>query len=208
MLICSAFVNTCDPTLILAIPQMLNKAAREAMQLRNLIVIKILLKHEYLSIDGSEIEIRVSVTHYWNHNNTKNLSKKIKKKEKGTCTADGASPLFPFRTFDPATMVYAFLTQALACNTACDHVPCLMGLSLHGEDYCTARARLPVELFRRVITAVFDAVSKTCDTAALWHGHRLGCIDGSDIENGDRHRGRSQSPFSISQSPLGLICSL
>ena len=60
-----------------------------------------------------------------------------------------------------------------------------MGLSFHGEDYCTARARLPVELFRRVITAVFDAVSKTCDTAALWHGHRLGCIDGSDIENGD-----------------------
>ena len=105
--------------------------------------------------------------------------------EKGTGTEDGASPLFPFRTFDPATMVYAFLTQALACNTACDHVPCLMGLSLHGEDYCTARARLPVELFRRVITAVFDAVSKTCDTAALWHGHRLGCIDGSDIENGD-----------------------
>ena len=95
MLICSAFVNACDPTLILAIPQLLNKAAREAMQLRNLIVIKILLRHEYLSIDGSEIELRVSVTLFWKNNNTKKFSKK---REKGTGTEDGASPRFRYRS--------------------------------------------------------------------------------------------------------------
>jgi len=83
------------------------------------------------------------------------------------------------RTLDPVTTVYAFLTQVLACNTACDHVPRLMGLSVTGEAYCKARSRLPIELFQRLCKAICDAVSKTCDATALWHGHRLWHIDGS-----------------------------
>lgn len=83
------------------------------------------------------------------------------------------------RVLDPATTVYAFLRQVLESNTACDHVPHLTGLPVTGEAYCKARARLPVELFRRLLKAVCDAVSKTCDASALWLGHRVWHIDGS-----------------------------
>lgn len=80
---------------------------------------------------------------------------------------------------DPATTVYAFLRQVLEGNTACDHVPHLTGLNVTGEAYCKARSRLPVELFHRLLNKVCDAVTKTCDAAALWRGHRVWHLDGS-----------------------------
>jgi hypothetical protein len=89
------------------------------------------------------------------------------------------------RTLDPATTVYAFLRQILECNTACDHVPHLTGLAVTGEAYCKARSRLPVELFQRLLTIVCDAVAASCDSAALWHGHRLWHMDGSSCSMPD-----------------------
>jgi hypothetical protein len=83
------------------------------------------------------------------------------------------------RTLDPSTTVYAFLKQILAGNTACDHVPHLTGLPVTGEAYCKARSRLPVELFHRLLNAVCDALSKTCEASELWCGHRLWHMDGS-----------------------------
>jgi hypothetical protein len=82
-------------------------------------------------------------------------------------------------TLVPVTTVYAFVRQVLESNTACDHVPHLIGLNVTGEAYCKARSRLPVELFQRLMKRVCDAVATTCDAAALWHGHRLWHIDGS-----------------------------
>jgi hypothetical protein len=89
---------------------------------------------------------------------------------------------FPWRkcTLDPVTTVYAFVRQVLEGNTACDHVPHLTGLAVTGEAYCRARARLPVELFERLMEKVCDAVATVCDdAAALWHGHRVWHMDGS-----------------------------
>jgi hypothetical protein len=81
-------------------------------------------------------------------------------------------------TLDPVTTVYCFLRQVLESNTACDHVPHLTGLNVTGEAYCKARSRLPVELFQRLMRKMCDAVATTCDSAALWRGHRLWHIDG------------------------------
>jgi hypothetical protein len=39
----------------------------------------------------------------------------------------------------------------LSRNTACDHVPHLMHASFTGEAYIQARARLPLELFQRLL---------------------------------------------------------
>jgi hypothetical protein len=82
-------------------------------------------------------------------------------------------------TLDPATTVHAFLRQVLAGNTACDHVPHVTGLDVTGEAYCKARARLPVELFQRLMQAVAQAAMRSDEAAARWHGHRLWHLDGS-----------------------------
>jgi hypothetical protein len=82
-------------------------------------------------------------------------------------------------TLDPATTVYAFLRQVLAGNTACDHVPHLSGLDVTGEAYCKARARLPAELFQRLMQAVAQAAIQSDEAAARWRGHRLWHLDGS-----------------------------
>jgi Transposase DDE domain len=80
-------------------------------------------------------------------------------------------------TLDPVTTVYAFLRQVLAGNIACDHVPHLVDLNVTGEAYCKARARLPLELFERLMEAVTKAVS--AHVPAAWRGHRVWHLDGS-----------------------------
>ena len=80
-------------------------------------------------------------------------------------------------TLDPVTTVYAFLRQVLAGNVACDHVPHLVDLSVTGEAYCKARARLPLELFERLMEAVTSAVN--AHVPAAWRGHRVWHLDGS-----------------------------
>jgi hypothetical protein len=80
-------------------------------------------------------------------------------------------------TLDPVTTVYAFLRQVLAGNIACDHVPHLVDLNVTGEAYCKARARLPLELFQRLMEAVARAVG--AQVPDCWRGHRLWHVDGS-----------------------------
>jgi hypothetical protein len=80
---------------------------------------------------------------------------------------------------DPFTTVQLFLLQVLHGNTACDHVPHLAGLDVTGEAYCKARARLPVELFQRLLVAVCAALSDTVNDAERWRGHRVWHMDGS-----------------------------
>ncbi len=52
------------------------------------------------------------------------------------------------RILGPVATVQAFLLQVLHGNTACDHVPHLVGQQFSGEAYCQARARLPLALIR------------------------------------------------------------
>ena len=46
----------------------------------------------------------------------------------------------------PVATVHAFLLQVLHGNTACDHVPHLLGQQFTGGAYVQARARLPLAL--------------------------------------------------------------
>jgi hypothetical protein len=83
------------------------------------------------------------------------------------------------RTLGPVLTVHAFLLQVLYGNTACDHVPHLMGKRFSGEAYALARARLPVELFERLLTAVCTSLSSCREEAARWCGLRVWLLDGS-----------------------------
>lgn len=89
------------------------------------------------------------------------------------------------RILDPVTTVHAFLLQVLHGNTACDHVPHLVGKTFSGEAYCEARARLPLELFERLLTAVCGVLAGCREESARWCGHRVWLVDGSSCSMPD-----------------------
>jgi hypothetical protein len=83
------------------------------------------------------------------------------------------------RTLGPVATIHAFLLQVLHGNTACDHVPHLVGGRFTGEAYARARIRLPLELFDRLLSLVCQALGACHDEAARWLGHRVWFLDGS-----------------------------
>jgi len=89
------------------------------------------------------------------------------------------------RTLGPVATVQAFLLQVLYGNTACDHVPHLCGKKFTGEAYGQARARLPLKLFERLLTAVCEALTSCRDETARWCGHRVWMVDGSSCSMPD-----------------------
>lgn len=83
------------------------------------------------------------------------------------------------RLLGPVQTVHLFLLQMLHDNTACDHVPRLAGLSVSGEAYCAARARLPLKLFEQLLSAVCESLGACINEGTRWCGHRLWLLDGS-----------------------------
>jgi hypothetical protein len=53
------------------------------------------------------------------------------------------------RQLDPVVTLQAFLLQVLHGNTACSHVPRLLGMDVTAEAYGQARSRLPLKFFQR-----------------------------------------------------------
>lgn len=89
------------------------------------------------------------------------------------------------RELDPVTTVRGFLLQVLHHNTACSHVPHLLGKSFSSEAYGQARARLPLELFQRLLGEVCRRVQDSLEASARWRGHRLWLADGSSCSMPD-----------------------
>jgi hypothetical protein len=83
------------------------------------------------------------------------------------------------RALGPVATIHAFLLQVLHGNTACDHVPHLVGGKFTGEAYARARIRLPLELFDRLLSRVCQALGACHDEAARWLGHRVWLLDGT-----------------------------
>ena len=89
------------------------------------------------------------------------------------------------RVLTPVVTVHAFLLQVLHGNTACDHVPHLMGGRFTGEAYCQARGRLPLALLERLLDAVTQSLESCRTQAATWCGHRTWLLDGSSCSMPD-----------------------
>ena len=89
------------------------------------------------------------------------------------------------RELDPVTTVRGFLLQVLHHNTACSHVPHLLGRSFSPEAYGQARARLPLELFQRLLGEVCHRVQSSLAAAERWREHRLWLVDGSSCSMPD-----------------------
>jgi Transposase DDE domain len=89
------------------------------------------------------------------------------------------------RELDPVTTVRGFLLQVLHGNTACSHVPHLLGKKVSGEAYGLARARLPLALFERLLAEVCRGFEACLEESARWCGHRVWLMDGSSCSMPD-----------------------
>jgi hypothetical protein len=89
------------------------------------------------------------------------------------------------RALDPVATVHGFLLQVLHGNTACSHVPHLLGKSVTAEAYGLARARLPLKLFERLLAEVCRGLQSCLDESARWRGHRVWMMDGSSCSMPD-----------------------
>lgn len=89
------------------------------------------------------------------------------------------------RTLGPVKTIHLFLLQILHGNTACSHVPRLGDVRCSGEAYCEARARLPVELFHRLLRSVVETLRGSFMDDGRWHGHRTFLADGSGLSMPD-----------------------
>lgn len=89
------------------------------------------------------------------------------------------------RELDPVTTVQGFLLQVLHGNTACSHVPHLLGKKVSAEAYGLARARLPLALFERLLNEVCRGLESCLEESARWCGHRVWLMDGSSCSMPD-----------------------
>jgi hypothetical protein len=91
------------------------------------------------------------------------------------------------RDLGPVVTTHLFLQQVLHGNTAVAHLRRLSGLDFTDAAYCQARARLPLELLRRLQDAVTDGLRQDGDERpeARWLGHRVFLLDGSSFSMPD-----------------------
>jgi hypothetical protein len=83
------------------------------------------------------------------------------------------------RVLDPVTTIHLFVLQILHGNTACSHVPRLGNVNCTGEAYGQARSRLPLSVFRGLLTQIASRLPVSTSDEGRWHGHRTFLIDGS-----------------------------
>jgi Transposase DDE domain len=88
------------------------------------------------------------------------------------------------RELGPAQTIWAFLLQVLHGNTACAHVVRLARLSCSAAAYCSARARLPLAVYQRILEQTSQA-ARQAFREPLWHGHRTFYVDGTGFSMPD-----------------------
>lgn len=88
------------------------------------------------------------------------------------------------RELGPVTTLQPFLLQVLHGNTACSQVVRLASLSCTAEAYCQARARIPLNVYQRLLDETSLAARHGCDTPR-WQGHRIFLVDGSSFSMPD-----------------------
>jgi Transposase DDE domain len=85
------------------------------------------------------------------------------------------------RVLTPLRLIRLFFLQILHGNESCDALPQLSGLRFTGSAYCTARKKLPLELFQRLLAWVTKQLSLSgpLANADRWRGHRVLLMDGT-----------------------------
>jgi hypothetical protein len=92
------------------------------------------------------------------------------------------------RALDPATTIGLFVQQVLHGNCPCAEVRHLAagGPSFTPGAYCQARSRLPLAVYRSLLTRVVDAaLPHTRQAGHRWRGHRVFHVDGTTFSMPD-----------------------
>jgi len=92
---------------------------------------------------------------------------------------------FRDRKLGPVQTVELFLLQILHGNIACSALRHVANMAATAGAYCQARARLPVNLLRHLLTQVCQHLRDATEDGSLWHGHRLFHLDGSSLSMPD-----------------------
>lgn len=89
------------------------------------------------------------------------------------------------RACGPFVTLHLFILQVLNGNYACSGLPRLADVRLTASAYCQARQRLPLEVFRRLLTALVERLNAEHRPESTWRGHRLVMLDGSGFSMPD-----------------------
>jgi hypothetical protein len=86
------------------------------------------------------------------------------------------------RELPPPKTVGLFIQQVLQANTSCQAVRHLGQVAVSASAWCQARARLPLELYRRVLGKLYQtARARDHSPEYRWHGHRTFLLDGTGV---------------------------
>ena len=86
------------------------------------------------------------------------------------------------RTLGPTATLRAFVSQVACGNTAITELTRIMGDAFSPSAYCQARQRLPVSVVKAVLEEFNARARAAClDRSGLWHGHRVGIMDGTGV---------------------------
>lgn len=100
-----------------------------------------------------------------------------------------------------AGLTLLFLLQVLHRNTACRHLPHLSGLRFSASAYCQAWAKLPLQLFERLLERLSRASQTVMANEGRWHGHRTFLVDGTGCSLPDTPALQEAFGQSLTQQP-------
>jgi hypothetical protein len=86
---------------------------------------------------------------------------------------------------NPIVTIQVFFLQVLHGNTACTHMPHLARMAFTGAAYCTARMRIKLEVFQRLLQRSVDSIGQEVLDTGRWLGHRVFFVDGSSFSMPD-----------------------
>jgi hypothetical protein len=89
------------------------------------------------------------------------------------------------RVLTSTVTLQVFLLQILHGNIACSAMARLAGLSFSAQAYCTARLRLPLDVFAVLLQRVCDALIPEIEETGRWRGHCTWTLDGSSFSMRD-----------------------
>ena len=107
------------------------------------------------------------------------------------------------RVLTPVRMIRLFFLQILHGNVECDALPHLSGLRFTAGAYCTARMKLPLKLFERLLAHVTEQLSLFGPLASAdrWRGHRVYLLDGTGFSLPDTPALRDHYGYPPNQQP-------
>jgi len=128
------------------------------------------------------------------------------------CAAEGVSfGRDPRAVFNPAVVLWAFLSQVLGKDKSCraavlrilvllvalERGPC----STNTAAYCRARAKMPAAVLRRLALQVGQQLETTVPSHWLWQGHHVVLVDGATITLPDTPENQQAYPQPPAQKP-------